>query len=228
LGRNKENIVFMDKQQQSFKTYQVPDPIRILKVIKFIKRYFRKVDGLNILDCGVSSGGVTDILSKEGANCFGIDFNPRKIEGARIIQADLNEGIPELGIKFDIIFAGEVIEHLLDDGKFISDCFMVLKSEGILIVTVPNLVSFLNRFLMFFGSMPLTAYAAAPFHYHIYNRNKLKILIKEQGFKILKVTSSYLPLNLLTKIPIIGRIFSFLGDIFPTLGNQLMVFAKKC
>lgn len=220
-----KNLV--DKRQEIFEDYEVPDPIRIEKVIKFIRKYFGKVKGLNILDCGISRGGVSDKLSKEFANCFGIDINPREIKGVKIIQADLNRGIPEFEIKFDVIFAGEIIEHLFDDIKFIRDCYSFLKPGGILIVTVPNLVSFLNRFLMFFGAMPLTAYAAAPFHYHVYNRNKLKNLIKEEGFEILKATSSYLPLNIFAKIPGIGKVFGFLGDLFPSMGNQLIVFARK-
>ncbi len=217
----------IDKKQKVFESYEVPDPIRIGKVVKFIKKYFNNIEGLNILDCGISKGGVADILSEDGANCFGIDINPRELKGVKIIQADLNRGISKIGIKFDVIFAGEIIEHLFDDRGFIRECQDFLKPNGLLIITVPNLVSFLNRFLMLFGSMPLTAYAAAEFHYHVYTRRKLKNMIKEEGFEVLKATSSYLPLNIFSKIPVIGKIFSLLGDIFPTMGNQLIVFARK-
>lgn len=217
----------MDKKQEIFESYEVPDPARINKVIKFIKKYFNSVKGLNVLDCGISKGGVSDILSRNSANCFGIDVNSREVSGVKIIQADLNIGIPDFGIKFDVIFAGEIIEHLFDDRKFIRECQNFLKPKGLLIITVPNLVSFLNRFAMFFGLMPLTAYAAAEFHYHVYTRNKLKNMIKEEGFEILKATSSYLPLNIFSKIPGIGKIFLLLGTIFPTMGNQLIIFARK-
>lgn len=217
----------MDIRQQIFKTYETPDPVRIKKVIKFIRKYFGEVRELNILDCGISKGGVADILSKEGANCFGVDVNPRKIAGVKIIQADLNEGIPELGVKFDIIFAGEIIEHLFDDSRFIRECHKILKPDGILIVTVPNLVSLVNRLMVIFGAMPMVAYATERFHYHVYNRRVLKNLIKQEGFKILKATSSYLLFNFLSKIPGIGKVFGFLGDLFPSLGNQLIVFARK-
>ena len=216
-----------DKKQEIFESYEVPDPARINKVIKFIKTYFKDINGLNILDCGISKGGVSDILSRNRANCFGIDVNPRKIDGVKIIQADLNEGIPDFGVRFDVIFAGEIIEHLFDDRKFIRECQNFLKPNGILIITVPNLVSFLNRFAMFFGLMPLTAYVAAEFHYHVYTRSKLKMIVKEEGFEVLKTTSSYLPLNIFSKIPGIGKIFSLLGSIFPTMGNQLIIFAKR-
>lgn len=216
-----------DQRQESFEDYAVPDPIRIDKVINFIRKFFSSVKGLNVLDCGISKGGVSDRLSKEGAHCHGVDVNSRELKEVKTIQADLNMGIPDFGLKFDVIFAGEIIEHLYDDSKFIRECYSKLKPDGILIVTVPNLVSFFNRMLMLFGAMPLTAYAAASFHYHVYNRSKLKELIRKEGFEILKATSSYLPLNPLSKIPGIGKIFGFLGDIFPSLGNQLIAFARK-
>lgn len=45
----------MDKKQEVFEKFEVPDPIRIKKAIKFIRRHFnRKVEGLNILECGIT------------------------------------------------------------------------------------------------------------------------------------------------------------------------------
>jgi len=222
----------MDTRQQIFENYEVPDPARINKAVRFIENYFKKIEGLNVLDCGFSKGGVADILSKRGANCFGIDINPREFDGIKTIQADLNNGIPDIGVEFDIIFAGEIIEHIFDESRFVRECRRVLKPEGILIMTTPNLVNLYNRFFMFFGAMPSNAHAADPFHYHVYNRETFQNLIKKEGFTILKSTSSYLPIdfsfvfgrnNLNIKI---GRIFEFLGDIIPTLGTQLMIFAK--
>jgi 2-polyprenyl-3-methyl-5-hydroxy-6-metoxy-1,4-benzoquinol methylase len=186
----------IDKQQDIFENYQVPDPIRIDKVVKFIRKYYKNVKGLKILECGISMGGVADILSKEGAECFGIDVNPREIKGVKIIKADLNNGLPEMEIEFDVIFAGEIVEHMFDDTKLVSECYKKLKSGGLFIATVPNLVSLFNRLFMFFGFMPLTAYALAPFHYHAYNRRTLNNLVKKEGFIVLKATSSYIPLYL--------------------------------
>lgn len=215
-----------DKKQAIFKNYEALDPTRIGKVLRFIRKHFKEIKDLNVLECGISKGGVCDNLIKNGANCFGVDINPRELGDVKIVQADLNKGIPEFGIQFDVIFAGEVMEHLYDDRKFIRECRNILKPGGILIITVPNLVSLLNRFLMLFGFMPLSAYAAAEFHYHFYNRRKLKNLVKEQGLEALWVTSSYLPLDA-SKIPVTGKFFAILGDIFPTLGNQLIIFARK-
>jgi 2-polyprenyl-3-methyl-5-hydroxy-6-metoxy-1,4-benzoquinol methylase len=215
----------IDKKQKCFENYEVTDPVRIGKALKFIQKYFKEIKGLNILECGITKDGVCDGLIKNGANCFGIDINPRKLEGVKIIQADLNKGIPEFGIQFDVIFAGEVMEHLYDDRKFIRELRNILKPGGILIITVPNLVSWQNRFLMFLGSMPSVAYTAAEFHYHVYTRSKLKNLLTEERLEVLKTTSSYL-FNA-PKISLIEKFYAILGDIFQTLGTQLIIFAKK-
>lgn len=212
-----------DTKQQIFENFEVPDPIRIRKAVKLIKDYFSEIKGLNILECGVTKGGVAELLSKEGANCFGVDVNPRKIDGVIIKQADLNDNIPDFGVEFDVVFAGEVIEHIFDDGKFIRDCRKVLKPNGLLIITTPNLGFIVNRLLMLFGKMPMFVYA--PYHYHIYNKKIIENLIKQEGFEIVKTISSHLLFS--TRRNKFGRIFEILGDFFPSLGAHLIVCARN-
>ena len=212
-----------DTNQQIFETFEVPDPIRIKKAIKLIRRYFDDIKGLNVLECGAAKGGVADLLNKEGVNCFGIDINPRQIEGVKTIRADLNDEFPKFGLKFDVVFAGEVIEHLFDDNQFIRNCRENLKPNGLLIITTPNLVFSANRLLMFFGKMPMFVYA--PFHYHMYNKKTIENLIRQEGFKILKTTSSHLLFS--TRRNKMGKIFEVLGDIFPSFGAHLIVCARK-
>ncbi len=213
----------MDQKQQIFENFEVPDPIRIRKAVKLIKKYFRGIKGLNILECGVTKGGVAELLSKEGANCFGVDVNLRKIDRITIKQADLNDGIPDFGAEFDVIFAGEIIEHIFDDSKFIRDCRKALKPNGLLIITTPNLGFSASRLLMLFGEMPMFVYAS--YHYHIYNKKTIENLIKQEGFEILKVISSHLLFS--TRRNKLGKIFEILGDIFPSLGAHLIVCARK-
>lgn len=212
-----------DNRQQIFENFEVPDPIRIRKAIKLIRQNFASVEGLNILECGIARGGVVDLLKSEGANCFGVDINPRHLEGINIKQADLNNDIPDFGVKFDVIFAGEVMEHLFDDSKFIENTRNLLKQNGFLIITVPNLAFSANRLLMLFGKMPVFAFA--PYHYHIYNKKVAENLIKEKGFEIVKTISSHLLFS--TRRNKFGGIFEILGDIFPSFGAHLIICAKK-
>ncbi len=213
----------MDKQQQVFSNFEVPDPVRIKKVIKLIDQNSSQIQGLDILECGMSNGGAVDLLKDKGANCYGVDFHPRKIESVNIKQADLNEGIPDFGLKFDVIFAGEVIEHLFDDGKFIAECRKALKPKGLLVITVPNLVFSANRIKMLFGQMPMFAYL--PSHYHIYNKKAIEDLIRKKGFEIIKTVSSHVLFS--TRRNILGKIFEIFGDLFPSIGAHLIVSARK-
>ncbi len=213
----------IDIKQQVFENFEVPDSIRIRKAVRLIREYFREIKVLNILECGVTKGGVAELLSKEGANCFGVDVNPRKIEGVITKQTDLNDNISDFGVEFDVIFAGEVIEHIFDDEKFIRDCGKILKPNGLLIITTPNLGFIANRLLMLFGKMPMFVYA--PYHYHIYNKEIIENLIRQEGFEIVKTISSHLLFS--TRRNKFGRIFEVLGDFFPSLGAHLIVCARK-
>src|SRR3989344_9565663 len=200
----------MDTKQEVFEHFEVPDPIRIKKAHNLITQHYKDLQGLNLLECGVAKGGLADTLKDKGVKCFGVDVNPREIRGIKIIQSDLNKGIPDFGLKFDIIFAGEVMEHLFDDAAFLNHCREALGPNGTLIITVPNLVFGPNRFLMLFGQMP-KYFAYAPYHYHIYNKKTLGHLFKEAGFEVLKFTSTHLLFS--TRRNKFGRIFEILGDI---------------
>lgn len=214
----------MDIKQEVFKYFEVPDPIRIKKVIDFIRKKVPDLKNKNILECGLARGGIVDKLKDSGAGLFGVDINPRApIKGARIIRADLNRGIPGFGVEFDIIFAGEVMEHLFDDRKFVREAKEALRPGGYLILTVPNLLFSVNRLRMLFGKTPLFAYA--PYHYHIYTKRTLEELVKSEGFEISRFISSHILFS--TRRNKIGKIFEVLGDFFPSLGAHLMIFAKK-
>ena len=170
-----------------------------------------------------SLGGIADNLSKYGAHCFGVDVHPRNLKNIKMKLMDLNENFPDFEIKFDVIFVGELIEHLYDDFGFIKKCKSALKPEGFLIITVPNLHFSLNRILMLFGKMPLFSYS--PAHYHIYNKKIIEDILKQEGFLIEKTISSHVFVS--TRRNRIFKIFEILGDIFPSFGAQLIVFAKK-
>jgi 2-polyprenyl-3-methyl-5-hydroxy-6-metoxy-1,4-benzoquinol methylase len=214
----------MDKRQDAFENFEVPDPIRIKKAVDFIRLEFPDLKGKNILECGMAKGGVADLLKNSGADLFGVDINSRaSISGVKFFQTDLNGGFPDFGVKFDVIFAGEVVEHLYDDAKFVREARGILNPGGYLMITVPNLVFSFNRIRMFFGKTPLFAYA--PYHYHVYTKKTLEKMIESEGFEVSKFISSHILFS--TRRNKIGRIFEILGDFFPSLGAHLMIFARK-
>lgn len=213
----------MDIQQNIFEMFEVPDPIRIQKAAGLIRRFSGDIRGKSILECGMAKGGIVDAFLKGGAQCFGVDINPRNVSGVLIKQADLNDGIPNFGMSFDVIFAGEVIEHLFNDEKFVDDVHKNLKENGIFVFTVPNLVFGVNRIRMLFGTTPKFAYAQ--YHYHIYTKKVIENILERHGFLVKKIISSHVLFS--TRKYKIGKIFEILGNIFPTFGAHLIVCARK-
>ena len=76
----------------------------------------------------------------------GIDsLAPEEIpSGIEYRQGDIAGGLPWGDGEFDAIFSGEVIEHLLDTAAFLAECHRVLRPDGILILTTPNLAYWRN------------------------------------------------------------------------------------
>lgn len=57
--------------------------------------------------------------------------------GGEVIRGDLTKGVPLPDATADIILCTEVLEHLPEHGKAMSELFRLLKPGGVLIVTVP-------------------------------------------------------------------------------------------
>ncbi len=73
-------------------------------------------------------------------------------------QIDLNEerlGERLGGERYDVIFCGEVIEHLFSPDGLLEEIRVVLSDDGILILSTPNLGYYVNRLLLLLGISPL-------------------------------------------------------------------------
>jgi len=72
----------------------------------------------------------------------GVDFLPREIEklkahGYDIVLGDVTKPLP-ISDRFDIIVAGDLIEHLTNFTGFFENCSRLLKSNGEIVVSTPN------------------------------------------------------------------------------------------
>lgn len=219
----------MDEQQKTFKDFSVPDSGRILKVKKWLlsKKHILSNKKCKVLEIGYTKGGLLDQLSKfKDIEKYAIDVHPRKFdEDILFYQQDCNDGLPNLGNQqFDIVFAGEIIEHIIDDKQFLKNIYSIMKPDGILCLTTPNLFFSVNRLIFPFGKMPYFAYA--PYHYHMYSCNSLAEMVRECEFEVLQIASSHVLIST-RRNKILGRIFEYLGNIFPTFGAHIILFARK-
>jgi 2-polyprenyl-3-methyl-5-hydroxy-6-metoxy-1,4-benzoquinol methylase len=110
-------------------------------VLSFLKN---KKD-LEILDVGCGYGELVWVMAMLGHKVLGIDVARQAIQFAKGLFGDmfyeldikgLIKNAPDL--KFDLITAVEVIEHLREPMEFVRDCASLLKDGGSLILTTPN------------------------------------------------------------------------------------------
>jgi len=108
------------------------------------------VAGKSILDIGVvehtrealeSPQWLHGNLRRYAAQCLGVDVLEEEVrylqaKGYKVVCADVTKA--PIAEKFDVIIAGEVLEHLDATGMFMKNCATMLKSGGRLAITVPN------------------------------------------------------------------------------------------
>lgn len=127
--------------------------------------------GDRFLDIGCGNGAFAILFGEIFGfrNLYGVDVsieavNQANERGVNAICADADkEALPYDDGYFDVVFAGEVIEHLLNSDFMIDEIFRVLKLGGMCIVTTPNLASWYNRIQLLFGYQP---YAIPASHIH--------------------------------------------------------------
>lgn len=129
------------------------------EVIKILKNH--RIYAERYLDVGCGNGtftvAIADIVGAK--EVYGVDVDeeclkklPNSIEGLKFnLEALLKIKLPFTPKYFDFITAIEVIEHLSYGDHLLMEVWRILKPGGYLLVTTPNLASWLNRLLLLFG-----------------------------------------------------------------------------
>lgn len=190
-----------------------------------------------MLDIGCSNGDWLLHWQQRGWNPHGVDIDRKHVgialeRGIDAKACDLNaESLPFPDATFDLVFAGEVIEHLIDTDGFLSEISRVLKPGGHAIVTTPNLVSFENRVRILLGIYPawVNFNLEGSGHVRAYTPRVLKSQMASHGLRVIKHLGNWVPF-----IPqrymddVKSPWLSFTGDLFPSLAMDIMVLATKC
>lgn len=112
-------------------------------------------EGLQILDVGCGLGGFSKCL-KEGNVITGIDINPKFLQhvsqrlGYRSIKLDVEQPWGLAGKEFDLVLFGDVLEHLFDPVAALREAVGVLRDDGRVIVSVPNVGYWKKRMRLLF------------------------------------------------------------------------------
>lgn len=128
--------------------------------IREYRSYHKKIKTrLKILDIGCGKKAELYKYKINDDRYYGCDFWDKiDITVDHYTRVDLNED--DLSRKFesesfDIIFCGEVIEHIFSPDSLIDEIKNLMHPESILILSTPNLGYWVNRLFLVFGISPL-------------------------------------------------------------------------
>lgn len=184
--------------------------------------------GAKILDIGCHAGYLTSMYKKSGNDVHAIDLSESSVKKARelgikAIHGDfMNKSIGEGS--FDIVVAGETIEHVFDTDAFLDKIRMLLKPGGKLILTTPNVASLGRRLMLLIGLNPILEYTARSSdagHIRFYTFANIENQLKEHKYKIIKSVSSVV--NFIGSGKVKSRM---LANIFKTIGASILIVAE--
>jgi SAM-dependent methyltransferase len=154
----------------------------------------------------MKSGKILDVGSQTGKNALFLKNNGNEVIGVEIVE-ELVEATKQKGIEcyqldvetddfpfndkeFDTVWAGDILEHLLNPRKFLKEVNRVLKDEGVFVLTVPNIASLRNRLqLLIKGKLSpnMVTYTSKRGHMLDYDIHQLNAALSDADFKITKV-----------------------------------------
>ena len=179
-----------------------------------------------VLDVACYDGYIGEKIRNNHNVVFGIDASEEAVaistkKGLISKVSDIEKGLPYKNHCFDLVFAGEVIEHIVDTDFFMEEIKRILRKNGELVITTPNIASLDRRLMLLFNQNP----ASFDFptntpagHLRFFNNKLLLNFLKHKGFKIISIESD------VWSFP--KEIYSrFLAKLFPSMGFSLIV---KC
>ncbi|MBX4195816.1 class I SAM-dependent methyltransferase [Candidatus Parcubacteria bacterium] len=156
------------------------------KILAFLGR--EKPKG-RILDVGCSSGQFLYWARERGFETAGVEINKRTADIARSNGLDVYNGFLEDATfakkSFDILFIGDVIEHVNDPRSFLKKAQEFLKDDGIIVISTPNTDCFWCRetlFLYRWFGIPW-APATPPHHLWQFGFGNQNMLMRELGME---------------------------------------------
>ena len=179
----------------------------------------REKKELTVLELGCGYSGLAKHFLDQGFEYTGLDISHYIIDKIRqmypqagFIEHDIQKDQTDLKDRFDLVVALEVLEHLSAPKEALKNIFGFLKSDGILVATVPNPRS----------KIPLTNWRADKTHLSIFNKEVWESYFLKAGFASVAVETIF-------TIPFFWRFHRIFSRVFclPEFGASIKIVAAK-
>jgi ubiquinone/menaquinone biosynthesis C-methylase UbiE len=212
-----------------------------------------KQGGEHLLDIGCGDGSFTLLLKEmlKAKEVVGIEISPKAIAALKkreikAYQLDIDEQpFPFSNDYFDLIYCGEIIEHLFNPDNLLQEAYRVLKPGGSCIITTPNLAGWPNRLALLFGYQPFATSVSPKHegagkmimkgdegqwgHIRVFTIRALKELLKIYQFKVRLVAGCPVTAKSSSSkiLPGLIKTVDNLMSVFPSLSSRIIVVVGK-
>lgn len=189
------------------------DTNKRIKVI-FDELLTENIEHKLLLDAGCGTGWFSQKACERKAHVTSLDLGvnlldevAKKCDSNRVVGSILQ--MPFEDNYFDIVISSEVIEHVPDHKKALSELYRVLKPNGILVITTPNKLWYFAIFIA--NTFKLRPYEGIE---NWIGWFEMKRLLPQVGFRIDKMVGIHL-------FPFIFRFLNPVLDYFHTYNKRL-------
>lgn len=178
--------------------------------------------GRNVLDVGCGTGYGAAVMASVAGDVTGFDVSPEAVRYATQHYGDRARffvgsagAFPTLGVRYDLVTAFEVIEHITEWPELIKEAARVMKPTGIFLVTTPNKIQY-NQSRKDVGPNP--------FHVHEFDLREFRNSL-QQSFRVVKILAQ----NQQSSVVLAGEEAGQYGEVFvekkPGLGDAQFFLA---
>jgi SAM-dependent methyltransferase len=158
---------------------------------------------LRVLDLGFGAGLLARRIRPRCRYLAGIELDPEAAQvGApffdRPIVGELLEGLRALsGEPFDVAVAGDILEHLPDPAVALDILHGLLRKDGALLLSLPNVANVSVRVGLLLGRFDYQERGILDrTHLRFFTRRTGRELLEAHGFRVESVTPTAMPLEL--------------------------------
>lgn len=151
-----------------------------------------------VLDIPCGEGAFTKRLTEKNVDVHSADCeNIIRFSGAKFSVADMNEKLPYRDEEFDGVVCIDGIEHIERPFDFIKECRRIVKPEGFLIISTPNISALRSRWRWLLTGFhnkckaPLNERNPMPLHHiTMVSLPELRYRLETNGFTIAKIATN--------------------------------------